>query len=130
MVTPTALPGPRTTIQRHPREGNLGGEWRQRWKHSPSIRFSGTIKESTDGAETLEEDTRRNIGTTDTSTSLTQEGSKEQGGIPNRHTASWPVTRAVDPWTPPSTALSWPLYSGALKRDATLLTPLPPAPVN
>jgi hypothetical protein len=28
----------------------------------PNIRFSGTIKESADGAETLEEDTRRNIG--------------------------------------------------------------------
>jgi hypothetical protein len=28
----------------------------------PDIRFSGTIKESADGAETPEEDTRRNIG--------------------------------------------------------------------
>jgi hypothetical protein len=28
----------------------------------PDIRFSGTIKESADGAEMLEEDTRRNIG--------------------------------------------------------------------
>ena len=28
----------------------------------PGIRFSGTIKESANGAETLEEDTRRNIG--------------------------------------------------------------------
>jgi hypothetical protein len=27
----------------------------------PGIRFSGTIKESTDGAETLEEDTRQSI---------------------------------------------------------------------
>jgi hypothetical protein len=29
---------------------------------APDIRFSSTIKESADGAETLEEDTRRNIG--------------------------------------------------------------------
>jgi hypothetical protein len=49
-----------------------------------SIRFSGTIKESTDGAEMPEEDTRRNIGTTDTQHQSHPRG--EQGA--RRHTQS------------------------------------------
>ena len=44
----------------------------------PDILFSGTIKESTDGAETPEEDTRRNIN--NDRQPGTQEGNKEQGG--------------------------------------------------
>jgi hypothetical protein len=62
MVTPTTLSAPSTTIQCRPRGENYGGEWWQRWKHHPAFDFLAPSKESADGAEMTEEDTRRNIG--------------------------------------------------------------------
>jgi hypothetical protein len=98
----------------------------------PSIRFSGTIKESVDGAETPEADTRRSIG--NNQQPLTQEGSKERRAKRHTRIPTMPDTdgsrRKVMPTGAAIDDPSCPLHGGALKRDTTLLTRPPPAQEN
>ena len=58
----------------------------------PGIRFSGTIKESADGAETPKEDTHRNIGNDrQPGLVLPKRGTRSKEAHTSRYLASWPV---------------------------------------
>jgi hypothetical protein len=58
----------------------------------PDIRFSGTVKESIDGAETPEEGTRQNIGNDRQPGPVSpKRGARNKEAHTNRHTTSWPV---------------------------------------
>ena len=58
----------------------------------PDIRFHGTMKVSTDGAETPEEDTCRKMGNDRQPGPVSpKRGARSKEAHTNRHTASWPV---------------------------------------